>query len=104
MKGFNNMNDTITNWMINNGWTTESCIALCEYNKHLVEVPCDNEMSGFYPRYKEAIIIANKPIGIKGIDALLIQKLPRNAYQFSLGVDTHDGFQIVTDEKEYFKF
>lgn len=81
--------------------------AVCMWNNHLCLVPCDNEISGYYPVYKKAISISeikieNFPNKVNGqnIDAILI-----TVYENFRGIEDHieidfaeytwDGFQPV---------
>ena len=99
--------DLLERWIASLGLAKEHCIALCEHDGNSVIVPCDDCMSGIYPIYKESIPISSKVTGIEGVDAILLIKTPHNfakSYELKLAEDSHDGFQIITDNKKYFTF
>ena len=73
-------------------------IALCKWKGNLVAVPCDNAMSGYYPRYREAIIIKENVEDLYGeIEALLLVKY-WGKYEIIFATDSHDGFQPASVE------
>lgn len=85
--------------------TRETVFAICEYNGNLVVVPCDDEMSGIYPRYEESRIILKEvhnkfevfnKIEDNSIDAIVFMRYG-NKYEVYYAEDGYDGFQLLTD-------
>ena len=71
----------------------EEIVALCIWKNNLVVVPCDNCMSGYYARYKDAIIIKKNVDDLYGeIQALLLIKT-FDEYEAIFATDSWDGFQ-----------
>lgn len=87
----------------------EKVIALCKWKENLVAVPCDDTMSGYYPRYKEAIIINENVEDIYGrVEALLLINY-WGEYEAIFVTDSWDGFQPalvenVNDIVEFIKW
>ena len=83
--------------------------AVCMWNNRLCLVPCDNEMSGYYPVYEKAISISeikieNFPNKVNGqnIDAILITVYENfrgieDHIEIDFAEDTWDGFQPVSE-------
>ena len=81
-----------TNEKLNN----EDVIALCKWYDNLVAVPCENAMSGYYPRYDEAVIIKENVDDLYGeIEALLLINCWNGHYEVIFATETWDGFQPV---------
>lgn len=76
----------------------ENVIALCKWNDNLIITSCDNSMSGYYPGYKEAIIIKENVEDLYGeIEALLFIKY-YGEYEIVFATDSWDGFQPASVE------
>lgn len=79
--------------------------AICEWKGKICFVPCENTMSGIYPKYHRAIALSENMtftfeniVGDEKIAAIIIEENPKNNYSFSLAYDSWDGFQYF-DEK-----
>lgn len=76
---------------------------ICMWKDKMCLVPCDDEMSGYYPVYDKAVNISdmqivNFPNKINGqnIDAIIL-KLYKESIEFDFAEDTWDGFQPLGD-------
>lgn len=73
-------------------------IALCEWGGDLVAIPCNNEMSGYYPRYADAVVIKeNVEIIHSYIESLLLIN-HWESYEVIFATDSWDGFQPAAVE------
>lgn len=64
---------------------------ICFYNGNLIQVPYDDEMSGYYPKYKEAkILTADVGDGSHNFGILVTDNS-----EYQLVEDSWDGFQPV---------
>ena len=87
----------------------EEVIALCIWKNNMVAVPCDNTMSGYYPRYRESVIIHENVDELYGeIKALLLVKY-LDTYEAVFAEDSWDGFHTaelenISDFVEFIKW
>ena len=73
-------------------------VAVCEWKGNLVALPCDNAMSGYYPKYKHSVIIKEDVEDLYGeLDALLLIK-QIDEYEVVFATDSWDGFQPASIE------
>ena len=76
-------------------------VAICKWKDNLCAIPCINAMSGYYPDYKESVVIKENIEDLYGdIEALLLVKTTKNwdVYEVVLATDSWDGFQPVLVE------
>ena len=89
-------------------FSSEDCVfALYKSENNLVIVPCDDCMSGIYPRHDKLVQLDS--LGIyefdnylndwESIDAIIFEKSDFLKIKVSFASDSHDGFQPITYEK-----
>ena len=89
------------------GFQNESVVAITKYKEDIVVVPCEDCMSGIYPDYRKAqsiimgwldafTLLNYSDYDSLTIDAVIFRK-ENDKYEIFFAVDSHDGFQPITD-------
>lgn len=73
-----------------------STFVLCVFCNSLVLVPCEEHMSGYYPKYEDSYALVNYVNfpEVSEIEGILYNMSENETY---MCYDTHDGFQIVDE-------
>ena len=81
-------------------------IALCKCKNNLVAVPCEDDMSGYYPEYENSIIIKENVEEIYGEIKAMLLLHDFGDYEIQFATDSWDGFQpaSIKNINDYVEF